>query len=253
MSGRRAGLAALLAVAAVVAACGVPTEEEARSLGTPPFGLLTTTTGATTTTVAPEEGFRLTLYWVGPTEEIVPGEPIGLTEAPTFQAVLDLLVDGPPVTDPEGTTTTTGAGSTETTAPTALRTYVTESLTPAGATPPNPGPVVRAVDETSQIVEVLVADDFAALPQFRLAVAQMVCTLTQFENASGVRFYDSRGQLNLSTVEGVPLDGQPATRANIGTCDPPPPQEATTTVATTAARARPTTTGPLLPPAVAAP
>lgn len=254
MNRRPSGLAALLAAAATFAGCGVPTEDEARSLGTPPFGLLTTTTGATTTTVAPEEGFRLTLYWVGPAEEIVPGEPIGLTEAPTFQAVLDLLVDGPPISVPDGTTTTTRAGSTETTAPTALRTYVTESLTPTGVTPPSPGPVVRTVDETSQIVEVLVADDFAALAQFRLAVAQMVCTLTQFENAGGVRFYDSRGQLNLSTVEGVPLDGQPATRENIGTCDPPPPpEETTTTVPTTAARARPTTTDPDLPPAVAGP
>lgn len=254
------GAPAALVVAALLAACGVPVDGEARSLGTPPFGLLTTTTGSTTTTVAPEQGFRLTLYWVGPTEAIVPGEPIGLPEAPTFQAVLDLLVAGPPVTEPEGsTTTTTGPASTETTAPTGLRTYVTESLTPTGVTPAAPGPMVRAVDDATQIVEVVVADDFIALPggQFRLAVAQMVCTLTQFENARGVRFFDSQGQLSINTVEGVPLDGQPATRENIGTCDPspppPPPEETTTTVPTTAARARPTTTVADLPPAVAAP
>jgi hypothetical protein len=250
----RSGWSALaLTIALVVSACGVPTNDEARTLGTPPFGLDTTAApAATTTTVPPEDGFRLVLYWVGQGDVLVPGEPTGLAEAPTFQTVIDLLVFGPASTSgtgPTETTTTTAAG--DTTVSPALRTYVSESLHPDWAPTDAPGPVVAAVDENTLIVDVRVADDIATAPGFRLAVAQIVCTITQFDNASGVRFFDSSGQLNLSTIEGVPLDGDPATRENIGTCDPPTP-DPTTTTTSVQTRARPSTTRPSAPLADAA-
>jgi hypothetical protein len=208
--------------AAAVAACGVPSEHAARPLPTDPFGLITTTTAAPTTVPAPD-GFRLTLYWVGPGDVIVPGMPIGLPEAPTFQTVLDLLVEGPGPVEPAGDPPDGQPP------PGGLVTYVTESLHPAWRNDPAPGPVVERVDEATGIVDIAVADEFfdasSAQPQrFRLAIAQIVCTVTQFENARGVRLFDSRGQpITLVNLDTVPIEPPIGTRDNIGDCDPEPP------------------------------
>lgn len=211
-------------VAFVLAACGVPAEEQARTLGTPPFDLLTSsTTVPTATTVPPEEGFSLRLYWVTPDEQVTPGEPLGLPEAPTFQTVLNLLTEGPPV--PEGTTdgsstTTTAEG--EEPAPPPLRTYITEGLKPeTEGTEEALGPVVVNVD--GGVLDILVADRFrdeaSAQPaRFRLGIAQVVCTVTQFDNVHTVRFFDSRGQLTLVNLDAITIEV--ATRDNIGRCDP---------------------------------
>ena len=229
-------IAGCLAASAFVAGCGVPSSGDAQTLGTPPFGLLTSSTApAAPTTVPPEEGFRLTLYWVSPDFQIVPSEPIGLPEAPTFQTVLDLLTVGPPLAEgADDTTTTTPSASTDTTASQALRTFITEGLNPEGdeVEPAAVGPLIMAVDGGT--VDVLIADRFrdesgATPQQFRLGIAQVVCTLTQFPNAEAVRFFDSRGQLPLVNLESSTIEV--ATRENIGQCDPPPPVETTTTTA----------------------
>ena len=222
---------------ALVVGCGVPSGGDAQTLGTPPFGLAASSTApAAPTTVPPEEGFRLTLYWVSADNEIVPSEPIGLPEAPTFQAVLDLLTVGPPLAEgTNGTTTTSSSDSTDTTTPPPLLTFITEGLNPegedveAGAV----GPVVGRVDGGT--VDVLIADRFReesvqTPARFRLGIAQVVCTLTQFPNADAVRFFDSRGQVPLVSLDSSIIEV--ATRENIGQCDPPPaPVETTTTAA----------------------
>jgi hypothetical protein len=220
---RRCAPVAVAAVAlagAVLASCGVPTEEGTRTLGTPPFGLLTTSTTVPPTTVPPGEGFRLTLYWVTPDDQIVPGNPIGLPTGPTFQQVVDLLVEGPPresvpPNDPRTVPTTRS--------PAALRTYITEGLNPEpdGARHAAAGPLVREVE--NGVLDLLVDDSFRKASQetptrFRLAIAQVVCTVTQFENVDTVRFFDSEGQLTLVNLEQIPI--QTATRENIGDCDP---------------------------------
>lgn len=212
--------AALLAmVAAVLAgACGVPTDSEARSLGTAPFDLLSTTTSsAQATTVPPEEGFEITLYWVNPDDQIVPGETFGLPGEPSFQQVIDLLVAGPPGSGsgPSGSTSPAEPG---------LRTYVTEALNPGddengGQT--GTGPLVTRAEggRLDLLVDDRFRDESQATPtRFRLAIAQVVCTVTQFRNVDEVRFFDSRGQLTLVNLEQLPIEV--ATRDNIGRCQP---------------------------------
>jgi hypothetical protein len=213
-------MAAVVVAGALVASCGVPTEDGTRTLGTPPFGLLTTSTTVPPTTVPPGEGFRLTLYWVTPDDQIVPGKPIGLPGGPTFQQVVDLLVEGPPrdtavPDDPHSATTTTS--------PATLRSYITEGLNPEpdGAQHAAAGPLVREV--ANGVLDLLVDDSFRQTSQetptrFRLAIAQVVCTVTQFENVDTVRFFDSEGQLKLVNLQQIPIEV--ATRANIGDCDP---------------------------------
>jgi hypothetical protein len=242
----RLTLAAVLAVALVLAACGVPTDGETRTLGTPPFGLLTTSTTTPPSTVPLDEGFRLTLYWVAPNDEIVPGEPIGLPETPTFQEVVDLLTEGPPASGTNGSSASSRPGS-ATTAPPTMRTYITEGLNPEGEDVEHRavGPLVIQVQDG--MLDVLVADRFrdesqATPTRFRLAIAQLVCTVTQFENVDGVRFFDSRGQLTLVNLEQNPIEV--ATRGNIGTCDPMPPTTTTRAPTTTTSTTSPTTTLP---------
>ena len=242
--------AVVVAAAAVLAACGVPTDGDVETLGTPPFGLLTTSTTTPQSTVPPDEGFSLTLYWATPDDEIVPGEPIGLPQTPTFQEVIDLLAEGPPVDDSTAATSTPPSSSATTMQPT-LRTYISEALNPEGEEEPNPegeddehravGPLVVQVEDG--ILDLLVADRFreesqATPTRFRLAIAQVVCTVTQFENVSGVRFFDSRGQLTLVNLEQNPIEV--ATRANIGECEPT--AEAPTSSATRRSSPEPTTT-----------
>lgn len=236
MTGRRRAwpvtLAALVvAAAAVLAACGVPTGGDVETLGTPPFGLLTTSTTTAQSTVPPEEGFRLTLYWATADDEIVPGDPIGLPKTPTFQEVIDLLAEGPPVGGAAGSTSEPRSGSTTTAQP-MLRTYINDGLNPEGEDVEHRavGPLVVQVEDG--ILDLLVADRFrdesqATPTRFRLAIAQVVCTVTQFENVSGVRFFDSRGQLTLVNLEQNPIEV--ATRANIGECEPPRERSTTTT------------------------
>jgi hypothetical protein len=235
---------AALAVAAVLAVtgCGVPSDSRVRTVGTPPFGLLTTSTTSPTATVAPGEGFRLTLYWVGPDDAIVPGEPIDLPSNPTFQEVIDLLTEGPPSGDAEATTTT--RPGTGTIAPPALRSYITENLNPEGDEVEHQavGPLI--VQSQSGLLDVLVDDRFrdesqATPTRFRLAIAQFVCTMTQFDNVDGVRIFDSRGQLTLVNLEQNPIDV--GTRSNIGQCEPDG----------AAPRRPPTTTTSTSPPATA--
>lgn len=230
----------VLAVVVVLASgCGVPADEQARTLGTPPFGLLTTSTTVPPTTVPPEEGFRLTLYWVTADDQVVPGDPIGLPQAPTFQEVLDLLAEGPPVSEDSEPSTSTTSGTTGTTSPPALRTYITDGLNPEGedSEQQGVGPLVTGVE--GGMVDILINDRFrdeAAGNQsrYRLGIAQMVCTITQFPNANAVRLFDSRGQLPLVNLESTVIEV--ATRQNIGTCDPPQPRPPSTTSTTRAPR-----------------
>ena len=226
MSRRRTGtwLAAAL-LASAIAGCGVPAEDQARTLGTAPFGLLTSsTTVPAATTVPADEGFSLRLYWVTPDEQVTPGEPLGLPEAPTFQTVLNLLAEGPPVPDGGnggGSSTTTSAGGEA--VPPPLRTYITEGLNPDPEGQRSAlGPVALNVD--GGVLDILVADRFrdeaSAQPaRFRLGIAQVVCTVTQFDNVHTVRFFDSRGQLTLVNLDAITIEA--ATRDNIGRCDPP--------------------------------
>jgi hypothetical protein len=236
------GLALLLALGA----CGVPADDEARTLGTPPFGLMTTTTTVPPATVPPEEGFSLQLYWVTPDDQVAPGDPVGLPEAPTFQDVLDLLSEGPPVGEAptDDTTTTTVEG--EPPPPSPLRSYITEGLSPffpeddedPAEERRSVGPYVVRVEHG--VIDVLMADRFrdeapGAPLRFRLGIAQVVCTVTQFENVDTVRFFDSRGQFPLVNLDAVSIEV--ATRDNIGQCDPPASEDAPSE-----AEAEPTTT-----------
>lgn len=230
---RLTGAAVAVGLAGVVA-CGVPTDQEVRSLGTAPFDLLSTTsTSAQATTVPPDEGFQVTLYWVNGEDEIVPGETFGVPETPSFQQVVDLLVAGPPGTNG-------GAAGTAPTGEPGLRTFVTEALNPGpddeDGTASTSGPVVLRVEDRTMDLQVddRFRDESQATPtRFRLAIAQVVCTVTQFKNVDEVRFFDSRGQLTLVSQDQLPIEV--ATRANIGRCEPRDPR--TTPSTTTAARA----------------
>jgi Sporulation and spore germination len=233
-----------VAVALALIGCGVPSDRDARTLGTPPFGLLTTSTTTSATTVPQDEdGFPLTLYWVTADDQIVPGEPIGLPERPNFQQVIDLLAQGPPLDSASGGSSTPTSPTSGLSADTPLRTYITEGLNPESedATRQAVGPLVVQVKDDGTL-DVLVDDRFrdesqATPTRFRLAIAQVVCTVTQFENVDEVRFFDSRGQLTLVNLDQNPIET--GNRGNIGRCDP---ASSTTTERTTTTITRSTTT-----------
>lgn len=172
--GRPLSIAAALAVAAVAiltAACGVPPDEEARTLAAEevPYGLLDEApVGAPPPTTQPVAKVNVTVFFLAG-DRLQPA-PRAVAEPATPLRAVNALLGGP----------------TEEEAVTGLRTAINPSTE---ATITRPSPELVAVDLSSS---------FAAVPtqEQRLALAQIVYTATGLPGVTGVRF----------TLAGAPVE-----------------------------------------------
>lgn len=199
----------------LTAACGLPEQDQAQVLDGVPIDLLavTSTTSAELAEVEADAAFELVLYWHDSDQG---GRLIRNVRqrgtAPTPQEAIEQLIAGP----------------------TEQEVAETESLIfgpNTGLTDEQLAPVVG--EPAEGIVTVTVAGTaFRELPNKANAAAELVCTLTEFENIDGVIVKDLQPDpIGLVGANSESIEG-PARRENFDDCvpaNPPPEGEETTT------------------------
>ncbi len=202
----RCGAAAACGLFAVLAAsCGLPEQDQAQVIDDVPDDVLAVVS-TTSTAVAVEEDdapFTLTLYW----HESDQGRLIQVSRPsdtqPTPLEALQQLREGPTnqeIADTAGVLTFGPSAG--------LR------LTPDELAPVLEGPV----DGTLTIR--VSGAEFRELPNKANAAAELVCTLTEFDEIDGVTVVDDQPEpITLVGNNAEPIVG-PATRANFGDCEP---------------------------------
>lgn len=180
-------LAALVAAAALLASCGVPSDASARRAEDDdvPFDLLSPTT--TTTTPVPADGTGDATVCL-----TLDGSLLAVSRPTGGDRSLDSLLE------------LVTAGATEGEAKVGLRSSVD-------------GAVVDAVSRSGSTATVSLAEEFAELPgdEQLLAVAQATCTLTSQPGIDGVRFRLGNEPVDVP-VQGGSLVGRPVTRDDYG-------------------------------------
>ncbi|HVL51835.1 MAG TPA: GerMN domain-containing protein [Actinomycetota bacterium] len=161
----------VVALLAGAVGCGVPVDDRAERLNDVPFGLLESESPEPAETAPPAEGPLVQIYLLDPSgQQLVPVERrLAPAEAPLF-AVMDALLTGP------------------------TRAELRQGLSTAFA---DENAVAR-VDLVGGVASVDLTQQFTVLdgPTQRLAIAQMVLTLTGRPGVGRVAF----------TLEGQPID-----------------------------------------------
>lgn len=205
---RWVGLAAVAAcLAGVLGGCAIPEQEGAEPLDDVPQELLAV---ATTTIPSVEEAqFELVLFWHAEAGRLIKVHR-QVQARPTIQDAIGQLRGGPTqdelVANPGGEFFRVDPG-----------------LTNLGETP-------QVSDPVDGVVTIVVAPDagFRDLDNKRNAVAELVCTLTEFDDVTGVVIRDDQAEpIVLPDVNSSLIDG-PAMRSHYADCLTPEPSTTTT-------------------------
>jgi spore germination protein GerM len=196
-------VAAMLGIAVIAAACGVPMDDEARRIAdadvpyqltattpppTAPATTSTTTTSTTTTTslppTTPAPPGAVLLYYV--VEDRLRGVPVGVAGRPDAAGVMALLVAGPP-------------SNVE-----ARSVVRPDEILDAG---PDAVPGIVRVDVSSSILQLPSSEQV-------LAIGQIVLTLSDRPGVTGVSFTSEGRPVSVARSDGSIIDG-PAKRSDL--------------------------------------
>ncbi len=203
----------------LAAACGLPEQDEARVIDDLPDDVLavTTTTTAPAVTIEDDAPYELVLYWH---ESDQGGRLIRKVRQratpPQPQEALDELIKGP--TEPE-----------------VAETEGVDLFGPNAGLKDAENPTVGDPDAAGIVTVTVSGTAFRELPNKANATEELVCTLTEFTNITGVIVRDDQPEpIGLVGRNSESIDGA-ARRENFGDCVaaelPPETQESTTTAA----------------------